>query len=227
MKYSTPDITISKDSSTTEKAAYCLGVNLGQQVQSMLAHQAELICELNADIVIMGLVDFLKNDVALEDMDIHTTLVKLENDVREAMQKKAKEQAEVMSKKAEVNKEAGKKFLEENAKVEGVKVTDSGLQYLHISEGSGKAPAATDTVEVKYRGTTIDGKVFDEQQIDTIKFPLNRVIKGWTEGLQLMKEGGKAKLFIPSELAYGERGAGADIGPNEALIFEIELVKVH
>jgi FKBP-type peptidyl-prolyl cis-trans isomerase FkpA len=122
----------------------------------------------------------------------------------------------------------GEQFLAENAKKEGVKTTSSGLQYKHVKEGEGKSPKASDTVRVHYRGTTIDGKEFDSsyKRGEPIEFPLNGVIRGWTEGLQLMKEGGKAMLFIPSALAYGERGAGGAIGPNETLIFEVELLKV-
>lgn len=123
----------------------------------------------------------------------------------------------------------GEKFLEDNAKKEGVKVTPSGLQYLVITEGSGKSPKATDTVEVHYEGTLINGTVFDSsyRRKESIEFPLNRVIAGWTEGVQLMKEGAKYRFFIPSKLAYGSRGAGRDIGPNEALIFDVELIKVR
>lgn len=122
----------------------------------------------------------------------------------------------------------GEKFLEDNAKKEGVKVTPSGLQYLVITEGTGKSPKATDTVEVHYEGTLINGTVFDSsyRRKESIEFPLNRVIAGWTEGVQLMKEGAKYRFFIPSKLAYGSRGAGRDIGPNEALIFDVELIKV-
>ena len=123
----------------------------------------------------------------------------------------------------------GEQFLKENAKKDGVKSTASGLQYKVIKEGAGKSPAATDTVTVHYRGTLIDGKEFDSsyKRGEPAQFPLNRVIKGWTEGVQLMKEGAKYQFFIPANLAYGERGTpdGA-IGPNETLIFEIELIKV-
>jgi len=123
----------------------------------------------------------------------------------------------------------GEKFLEENAKKDGVTVTASGLQYQVITPGTGKSPSATDTVEVHYEGTLIDGTVFDSsyQRKSTIEFPLNRVIAGWTEGVQLMQEGAKYRFFIPSKLAYGTRGAGRDIGPNEALIFDVELIKVR
>lgn len=124
--------------------------------------------------------------------------------------------------------ETGLAFLAENGKKEGVVTTASGLQYLVLTEGTGKSPKATDTVEVHYRGTLINGSEFDSSyaRFTTVEFPLNRVIKGWTEGVQTMKEGGKTRFFIPSELAYGKRGAGIDIGPDETLIFEVELIKV-
>jgi FKBP-type peptidyl-prolyl cis-trans isomerase FkpA len=122
----------------------------------------------------------------------------------------------------------GEKFLEDNAKKPGIQVTASGLQYEILTEGSGRSPKATDTVEVHYEGTLISGTVFDSsyRRGETIEFPLNRVIAGWTEGVQLMKEGAKFRFFIPSRLAYGPRGEGRDIGPNEALIFVVELFKV-
>ncbi len=123
----------------------------------------------------------------------------------------------------------GEKFLEDNAKNEGVIVTASGLQYKVITPGTGKSPAATDTVEVHYEGTLIDGTVFDSsyRRGQSIEFPLNRVIAGWTEGVQLMQEGAKYRFFIPSRLAYGSRGAGGVIGPNQALIFDVELIRVR
>jgi FKBP-type peptidyl-prolyl cis-trans isomerase FkpA len=130
---------------------------------------------------------------------------------------------------AETPSEKGAAFLKENASKEGVKTTASGLQYKHLTEGKGKSPKATDTVKVHYRGTLLDGKEFDSsyKRGEPIEFPLNRVIPGWTEGVQLMKEGGKIQLFIPSKLAYGESGTpGGPIGPNEALIFDIELIQV-
>jgi len=124
--------------------------------------------------------------------------------------------------------ENGQRFLKENATKEGVKTTPSGLQYKVLREGSGKTPTATDVVAVNYRGTLINGKEFDSSYKagQPIEFPLNRVIPGWTEGVQLMKEGAKYEFFIPSNLAYGSRGAGGVIGPDETLIFEVELLKV-
>jgi FKBP-type peptidyl-prolyl cis-trans isomerase FkpA len=125
--------------------------------------------------------------------------------------------------------EKGKAFLEENAKKEGVKSTSSGLQYKVLTPGEGRSPKATDTVLVHYHGTLINGTEFDSsyKRNEPIEFPLNRVISGWTEGVQLMQEGAKYEFYIPSNLAYGSRGAGGDIGPDETLIFEVELLKVR
>ena len=122
----------------------------------------------------------------------------------------------------------GQRFLKENAGKPGVNTTSSGLQYKVLREGSGKSPKATDIVVVNYRGTFINGKEFDSSYKSgkPIEFPLNRVIPGWTEGVQLMKEGAKYEFFIPPNLAYGSRGAGGVIGPDETLIFEVELLKV-
>lgn len=123
----------------------------------------------------------------------------------------------------------GEKFLAENATKEGVTTTASGLQYKVLTPGAGKSPKATDTVLVHYRGTLLNGTEFDSsyKRNEPIEFPLNRVIKGWTEGVQLMQEGAKYVFYIPSKLAYGAGGAGRDIGPNQTLIFEVELLKVR
>jgi FKBP-type peptidyl-prolyl cis-trans isomerase FklB len=127
------------------------------------------------------------------------------------------------------NIEAGAKFLAENGKRAGVTTTASGLQYEIMKAGTGAKPLATDKVTVHYHGTLLNGKVFDSSvnRGQTIDFPVNGVIQGWQEALQLMPLGSKWKVFIPSSLAYGERGAGADIGPHEALIFEVELFKIN
>ncbi|NOQ37048.1 MAG: FKBP-type peptidyl-prolyl cis-trans isomerase [Methylococcaceae bacterium] len=129
----------------------------------------------------------------------------------------------------EEHKAAGTSFLAENAKKDKIITTASGLQYQILIEGSGATPTASDEVTVHYQGTTIDGNEFDSsyKRGQPATFPLNRVIGGWTEGVQLMKEGAKYRFFIPSELAYGERGAGRDIPANAALIFEVELIKVN
>ena len=129
---------------------------------------------------------------------------------------------------AESALEKGEKFLAENKTKEGVITTASGLQYKVLKEGSGKSPAATDTVVCHYRGTFLDGTEFDSsyKSGEPAEFPLDHVIRGWTEGVQLMKEGAKYQFFIPSNLAYGPRGAGGVIGPDETLIFEVELIKI-
>lgn len=145
--------------------------------------------------------------------------------LQEFQQKMIKKMQDDMTKKAGTNKEKGKKFLEDNKKKDGVKVTKSGLQYKVVKEGKGSKPAAEDMVEVHYKGTLLDGTEFDSshKRNQTAKFPLNRVIKGWTEGLQLMNKGAKYMFYIPSDLAYGDRG-NARIGPGETLIFEVELI---
>ncbi len=133
------------------------------------------------------------------------------------------------AKSAEENKKAGAAFLAENAKKEGVVTTASGLQYKILKQGDGAKPSAADNVTVHYEGKTLDGKVFDSsyKRGTPATFPLNRVIAGWTEGVQLMQEGSKYRFYIPSDLAYGPRGAGSDIGPNETLIFDVELIAIQ
>jgi FKBP-type peptidyl-prolyl cis-trans isomerase FklB len=130
--------------------------------------------------------------------------------------------------KAEENKVKGEEFLSKNAKKEGVTVTESGLQYQVITEGTGPKPTAENTVKVHYHGTTIDGEVFDSsvERGEPATFPLGGVIKGWTEGLQYMTVGSKYKFVIPADLAYGSRQAGAKIGPNSTLIFDVELLEI-
>lgn len=135
----------------------------------------------------------------------------------------------IQAKKQAANVEKGKKFLEENSKKPGVITLPSGLQYMVIKEGTGPKPTAEDKVTTHYHGTLLDGKVFDSSvdRGQPVTFAVNGVIPGWTEALQLMPVGSKWKLFIPSNLAYGERGAGGDIGPNETLIFDVELISIE
>ena len=132
-------------------------------------------------------------------------------------------------KQAHPNWQAGRAFLAENRAKEGVITRPSGLQYKVITEGTGASPGATDRVEVHYHGTLIDGTVFDSsvERGETIAFGLNQVIPGWTEGVQLMKEGARYEFYIPSELAYGSRAAGSEIGPHSTLVFQVELFKVN
>ena len=147
------------------------------------------------------------------------------NELQQEMMKKMQEE---MTKKAADNKAKGQAFLDENKAKEGVKVTASGLQYVVEQEGKGPNPGAEDTVEVHYKGTLLDGTEFDSsyKRNQPAKFPLNRVIPGWTEGMQLMNKGAKFKFFIPSDLAYGDYG-NQNIGPGETLIFEVELLSIE
>ncbi|MDH5527057.1 MAG: FKBP-type peptidyl-prolyl cis-trans isomerase [Nitrospirota bacterium] len=152
-----------------------------------------------------------------------------EEQMREAMMAFQEEQMALMAKAAEENSAAGAAFLAENKKKKGVETTDSGLQYRVITKGKGKKPAATDRVTVHYKGTLIDGTEFDSSygRGEPTTFPVNGVIPGWVEALQLMREGATWELYIPSELAYGPRGSGAMIPPNSTLVFKVELLKVE
>ena len=165
---------------------------------------------------------------AIEDVLSGSKLKLSTEDMQAAIEEFQKKQMKEMNAQAEKNKKAGEEFLAANKKKEGIHVTESGLQYKIIKKGSGKKPKATDTVEVHYKGTLINGEVFDSSygRGEPTTFPVNRVIKGWQEALTLMSEGSKWEIYVPSDLAYGEKGAGGKIGPNETLIFEVELLKV-
>ena len=151
------------------------------------------------------------------------------SDVQQAMMALQQELGQRQSSAGAAAKKAGEDFLAENKKKEGIKTLPSGLQYEVLKEGSGKSPSASDKVTTHYHGTLIDGTVFDSsyERGQPATFPVNGVISGWTEALQLMKEGSKWRLYLPSELAYGTQGAGGSIGPNETLIFDVELLSVH
>ena len=149
--------------------------------------------------------------------------------VQEFFQKQEEKQRAAAAEMGKKAKEEGEKYLAENAKKEGVVTLPSGLQYLVIKEGNGKRPKATDKVKCHYEGMLVDGTLFDSsvQRGEPATFPLNQVIAGWTEGLQLMTEGSKYRFFIPYTLGYGERGAGASIPPFAALVFDVELIEVQ
>lgn len=151
-----------------------------------------------------------------------------QDEVQQAMMALQQEMAQKQNSSGSDNKQAGEAFLAENKNKEGVQTLPSGLQYQVLKEGTGKSPSASDTVTTHYHGTLIDGTVFDSsyERGQPATFPVNGVIAGWTEALQLMKEGSKWRLFIPSNLAYGGQGAGEDIGPNSTLIFDVELLSV-
>ena len=206
-----------------DKVSYSLGFSMGSNFK-----KDDL--KMNLEMFQKGMKDgFTGGKQILNEEEIKETMTAFQQKMR------AKKQAEYMKKmeerknQGEANKETGEKFLEENKTKEGVVTLESGLQYKILKKGTGASPKATDTVKCNYKGTTIAGKEFDSsyKRGEPATFALNRVIKGWTEGLQLMKEGGKWQFFIPSELAYGERGAGQNIGPNEVLIFEIELLGIE
>ena len=198
-----------------DKVSYALGIGIGRQLSQMGA------AELNIDDFAQAIKDVIAGNLKLDEAEAQQL-------VQEFFAKQeAKQQAEAFE-KGKVAKAEGEKFLAENGKKEGIITTASGLQYQILREGNGKSPKATDTVECHYEGTLIDGTKFDSSydRGQTATFPLNQVIAGWTEGLQLMKEGGKYRFFIPYNLGYGERGAGASIPPFAALVFDVELVTV-
>lgn len=199
-----------------DQLSYALGLGIGHQLLQMNAEG------LNID-------DFAQ---AIKDVMTGGKLKMKEAEAQQMVQQFFAEQEALQqaanAEKGKAAKAEGEQFLAENAKKEGVKTTASGLQYQVLRDGKGKQPKATDQVECHYEGTLIDGTKFDSSydRGQTATFPLNQVIAGWTEGLQLMHEGAKYRFFIPYQLAYGERGAGASIPPYAALIFDVELVAV-
>ncbi|MCX8617679.1 FKBP-type peptidyl-prolyl cis-trans isomerase [Gilliamella sp. B2923] len=198
--------------SIEQKASYAIGLQIGQQLKE------SGLKNLDLDALKLAMQDVLAgNQPALPLQELHDAL-------RHIHEQAAKEKAQ----QAEKNAQAGKDFLADNLKKAGVKSTESGLQYEIITEGSGAIPKATDRVQVHYTGQLIDGTVFDSsvQRGQPAEFPVNGVIQGWVEALQLMPEGSKWRLYIPQELAYGAQGAGASIAPYSTLIFDVELLKV-
>ena len=203
-----------------EKAAYAIGSSFSGQFNAMLEKQVELGMPLDKDLVLQGITDTLAGKGQLTDDEIKETLTAYGTEVQAALEKQTKEKAAKVA-------EEGKTFLAENAKKEGVTVTKSGLQYSVITKAEGPKPTATDTVTVHYVGTLIDGTEFDSsiKRGQPATFPLNRVIPGWTEGLQLMSVGEKYKFVIPSDLAYGDQGAGT-IPAGATLLFDVELLSI-
>jgi FKBP-type peptidyl-prolyl cis-trans isomerase FklB len=200
-----------------DKVSYSIGMDIGTTLKKQ---------ELDVDPAILarGIRDSMSGQKPLmTDQEMRDTIAAFQKE----MMAKQQEQTKQMGEK---NKKQGEAFLAENKKKEGVKTLPSGLQYKVITAGKGKKPKATDTVTTHYRGTLIDGTEFDSSvsRGKPASFPVNGVIPGWTEALQLMEEGAKWQLFIPSNLAYGERGTpGGPIGPNATLIFDIELISVQ
>ena len=206
------DDTTLKD--TKDKVSYSIGVNIGKSMQKDGV-------EVNADAVALGLKDGLSGGpTKMTDEEMTSTMTAFTNDMRTKMQAK---QAAAGSN----NKSKGDAYLVENKKKDGWKTTASGLQYKILTTGTGEKPKASDTVVTNYRGTTIDGNEFDSsyKRNEPAEFPVNQVIPGWTEALQLMPVGSKWQLAIPSELAYGESGP-PQIGPNSVLLFDVELLGI-
>lgn len=207
-------VSITEQSSASEKVGYSLGFMMAEG-------NKDAVKDLDLNTFEKGFRDgYEGNESALTQEQMQQVLMDYQKEQEEQFVKD-------METKAIENKAAGTAFLAENAKKEGVKQTESGLQYKVIKAGTGKSPKATDVVEVNYEGKLLDGTVFDSsyERGEPIEFPLNQVIAGWTEGLQLMKEGGKYEFYIPSDIAYGEAG-NAGIEPNSTLIFTVELLKV-
>lgn len=203
-------------------ASYAVGALMGGQVKELVDAQKDVIKYDNTQIL-AGLKDALDGKVDVrKDEKIQQTLNGIEEKLVSAAKAKSEEQAKMA-------KEEGDKFRAEFAKQEGVKTTKDGLLYKIINEGKGPAIKPTDTVKVHYTGKLPDGKVFDSsvERGSPAEFKLNQVVKGWTEGLQLVKKGGKIELVLPPELAYGEQGAGAVIPPNSTLFFEVEVLDVN
>lgn len=208
----TSAVVITEQSSEVQKVGYAVGYDLGLNLR-------EVADDMDLDAFTQGIKDaYAKTDSSLTNEQMQAI-------VQAYMTRKQEEAQKQLQEKAVANRQAGEAFLAENAKKDGVKTTASGLQYKVITEGSGSSPSATDTVMVNYEGKLIDGTVFDSsyERGEPIEFPLNQVIPGWTEGLQLMKPGAKYEFYIPSDLAYGEAG-NPDIEPNSVLIFTVELL---
>jgi len=199
-----------------DKVSYSIGLNIGKDFKAQNI-------EVNPELLARGIKD------AISDTKPLLTDEEIQEAIGSFQQERMAEAEEMAKAAGEKNRQEGESFLLENAKKEGVVTLPSGLQYKVIEEGTGKSPEPGDQVTVHYRGTLIDGTEFDSSYArgEPVTFPVGGVIPGWTEALQLMKEGAKWNLFIPPSLAYGEQGAGQVIGPNATLLFEVELISVQ
>jgi FKBP-type peptidyl-prolyl cis-trans isomerase FklB len=199
-----------------DKVSYSIGLNIGKDFKAQNI-------EVNPELLARGIKD------AISDTKPLLTDEEIQEAIGSFQQERMAEAEEMAKAAGEKNRQEGESFLLENAKKEGVVTLPSGLQYKVIEEGTGKSPEPGDQVTVHYRGTLVDGTEFDSsyERGEPVTFPVGGVIPGWTEALQLMKEGAKWQLFIPPSLAYGEKGAGQVIGPNSTLIFDVELISIQ
>lgn len=200
---------------TKQRSSYAIGTDIGSNLK-----RQDL--ELDPKALVAGIANAFAGKLALTDAEVRETLTEFRSQMMAKMQAKEKVAGDK-------NLKDGETYLAANAKKEGVKSTKSGLQYKVIKSGTGKTPKASDTVKVHYHGKLTDGTVFDSsvKRKEPATFPVNGVIPGWTEALQLMKEGDKWEITLPSAIAYGERGAGGKIGPNSVLVFEVELLSIE
>lgn len=199
-----------------QKLGYSLGLIMGERLKADVE-------QLDVDALRRAVETVYSGDEPLmNEAEVEATMMAFQ-------QQKIAEQQAAFAKLAEDNLKKGQEYMAENGKKEGVMTTDSGLQYEELTAGEGDSPTAEDTVKVHYRGSLINGTDFDSSYSrgEPVSFPLNGVIPGWTEGLQLMKPGGKARLVLPADLGYGPGGMGEAIGPNETLVFEVELLEVN
>jgi FKBP-type peptidyl-prolyl cis-trans isomerase len=219
VKKTPPVLTLKTDK---DKRSYAIGMNIGKGMSAQSI-------DVDPEILARAIKDVLtSNKTLLTEDEARTVLTALQAEIRKQQQEKMKLAAEEAKKVGEANKKAGDDFLANNKSADGVVALPSGLQYKILQEGTGPKPAATDSVVCNYRGTLLDGTEFDSsiKRGKPATFPVTGVIKGWTEALQLMPVGSKWQLFIPPDLAYGERSAGT-IGPNSTLIFEVELLSIE
>jgi len=207
-----------------QKQAYGLGASIGMYMQRNLEQQSKLGLGLDKDLIAQGFLDSIDGKSLMEQEEIQTLLMSLDKQMKT-------KQEEMIAKESEAAIAEGQNFLAENAKKEGVQVTASGIQYEILVDADGEKPLGTDTVKVHYVGTFLNGEEFDNSATnrdgEPVVFPLNRVIRGWTEGVQLMSVGAKYKFTIPSDLAYGPNGKPPSIPGNSVLQFEIELLEIQ
>jgi FKBP-type peptidyl-prolyl cis-trans isomerase len=205
-----------------DRVSYSLGVDIGRTLD-------RLQLDLNQATLTQGITDVLaKKQLAMSDQELQQTLQTFQQQMMQKQQTAMAKKQEEMKASADKNKVEGKKFLEDNAKKSGVKTLPSGLQYKIVKQGAGEKPKDTDVVETNYRGTLISGKEFDSSAKNggPVSLPVSGVIKGWSEALKLMPVGSKWEIYVPSDLGYGDEGAGEDIAPGSTLVFDVELLGI-